>query len=107
MQDINPEQISAIARRLFSEANGHAHTNGKVPATPSIPVMPSVPAMPVHPVATPVAAPAPTIDNGDGLRAFVQRIRNSQYHTNTGCIPADDPLHRLLGAKAAASTGPR
>lgn len=98
MDQISPETIAAIARRLYDEIPGVNHaprpdaSAGQLPAeattTPVAPLPPVVPAV----AAVNAAEPSP-----DGLRRFVERIRHARTRSASGRCMEDPGMERLHG----------
>ena len=132
MNDITPELIASLASRLYNEIPGAdlvPKTETEVPA--GLPLAGGVPVAtppavagvvpgaanfglpglaPVKPVllAAPALPATPAAGSPDGLRAFVQQVRASQFRNADGsCVAGQDPagLQRIFSRPAHKEAG--
>lgn len=136
MTDITPDVIAAIATRIYNEVPRAAEMPRAVavpgapgelpaitdavnlphaeipvaplPATPAIPEIPATSAASFHQESSAIPSSDPVV--ADGVRAFAQRIRTSEFRTRDGLCandPQQEELQRLLAGKFTSQQSSR
>jgi cysteine desulfurase/selenocysteine lyase len=105
MSDLSPDAIAQLATRLYNEVPGANAVPKSETAVRDLPAeapkwSPGINSMPSH---APVAATAEPHGSPDGLRAFVQGIRQVHHRGDTGFNPGESRRDGWHGPSSAAS----
>src|SRR5580704_16641188 len=104
MSDLSPDAIAQLATRLYNEVPGANAVPKSETAVRDLPAeapkwSPGINSMPSH---APVAATAEPHGSPDGLRAFVQGIRQVHHRGDTGFNPGESRRDGWHGPSSAA-----